>query len=488
MTMSINSFAITENEAKQCIERYYSYIQEYAEDVSRTVELTKKIQSLFIDGKGSVYNDIFTILDDNPDTDGDVLSYLSSIDKYRKDHLSFIIEDIQVTINSDNTAHLEYKKEFIGGMYIYYLYEEAIIKNGKIVCIYKKGTGRNNQYANVNIKINSVQIAGADGDGNILTSYGVTLEKNKISRIRIKVDYEVSKNTNLIFKMIAPMADYTLTKEIESNYTSKYVNWGWEIPGNFKEGNYKIELWNASNTKLLYTQTFTVKDTQTTTYLTVSRSELYFDASGGTKTITVTSNKDWEISVGTYSWGHLTRNGNTLTLKVDENTESTERTDYFKLTAGDKEVKINITQEAASNSVEIDNVWVDHNITRTGYNSVYDYYWGWQQVPYTYYVMRIHVNFVVNGMKGEKIRVCAFFYDDDGDEMTTTNSNYRAPDGQVTVQDSGIATYENTRWSDFKLEIPYNVMKKGSNKFYIQIQDSDGNALITSDYEYFSVN
>lgn len=490
IALSFKGFAITEYEAEQCIKRYYSYIQEYANDVSRTVELTKKIQAMFIDGKGSVYNDIFTILDDNPDTDGDVLSYLSSIDKYRTDHLAFVIDDIQVTINPDNTAHLEYSKQLVRGMYEYSLYEEAVIKNGKIVCIYKKGSGKKNQYANTDIKINSVQIAGADGDGNIITSYGVVLEKSQISRIRIKVDYEVNKNTELNFKMISPTANYTLTKEFESNNTSKLVNWGWESPGYFKEGYYKIELWNASNSKLLYTQTFTVKDTQTTTYLTVSNSELNFDANGGAKTITVTSNKDWEISVHPYSWGHLTRNGNTLTLRVDENTEREERTDFIKLSAADKEVRINITQEGVSNSAEIDNIWVDHNITRTGYNSYYDSYWGRQQVPYTYYVMRIHVNFVVNGMKGEKIRVCAFFYDKNGDPMKTSasNSEYRAPNGQVTVQSTNTATYDGSRWSDYILEIPYNVMKKGSNKFYIQIQDSEGNALISSDYEYFTVN
>lgn len=475
MTMSINSFAITENEAKQCIERYYSYLQEYAEDVSRSVDLTKRIQSLFIDGKGSVYNDIFTKMDKNPDTDGDVLSYLSSIDKYRKTHLGFYVENVVVIINADNTAYLEYDKTVTsGGKRIYTIDEEAIIKNGKIVCIYKKGTGKRNQYANIDIKINSVQIAGADGDGNVLTSYGVTLEKNKISRIRIKVDYEVSNNTNLIFKMIAPMADYTLTKEIESNYTSKYVNWGWDIPGNFKEGNYKIELWNASNTKLLYTQSFTVKDTQTTTYLTVSKSELYFDAGGGTKTITVTSNKDWEISVDTYSWGHLTRNGSTLTLKVDENTESTERTDYFKLSAGDKEVKINITQEGQKITGEIKDITVEHNVFKDGVKG-----------------MKILVDFSVQNMKGIDGSCAVYFYYENGNRVMDKNQKYKTADGHAATHTTIRPGYHpKTVYTDLEIFMPYNELEVGigkhSLKFYCVIwEHSTSSAVSVAESQYY---
>ena len=102
--------------------------------------------------------------------------------------------------------------------------------------------------------------------------------------------------------------------------------------------------------------------------------------------------------------------------------------------------------------------------------------------------MRIHIDFDVNNMKGKTIRVCAFFFDEDGDKLTTSNNQFRAPNGQVTVQNTGTATYENSNWSDYVLEIPYGVMRKGDNKFYIQIQDSRGNTLTTSSYEYFSVN
>lgn len=84
--------------------------------------------------------------------------------------------------------------------------------------------------------------------------------------------------------------------------------------------------------------------------LSVSKNELYFNSYGGTETLTVSSGLSWTISVKPNSWGHLTRDGNILTLKVDANSSSTSRTDYFKLKAGTQEVKITITQAGSQNS------------------------------------------------------------------------------------------------------------------------------------------
>lgn len=228
------------------------------------------------------------------------------------------------------------------------------------------------------------------------------------------------------------------------------------------------------------------QDGKPATRLSVSTENVSFGKDGGRRSITVSANGEWQIGVGTASWAHTSISGNTITLRVDENSSGDERTDYFTVVAGDKDIRINITQ-AGGPSAEVNSIRVEHNIKRTGYNSVLGP-WGWQQVPYTYNVMRIHIDFDVNNMKGKTIRVCAFFFDEDGDKLTTSNNQFRAPNGQVTVQNTGTATYENSNWSDYVLEIPYGVMRKGDNKFYIQIQDNRGNTLTTSSYEYFSVN
>lgn len=80
--------------------------------------------------------------------------------------------------------------------------------------------------------------------------------------------------------------------------------------------------------------------------LSVSASSLRFSADSGTVTITVSSSADWHISVGTASWGHLSRSGNVLTISVDENKTGNARADYFKLSNGTVEKKITITQSA----------------------------------------------------------------------------------------------------------------------------------------------
>lgn len=231
---------------------------------------------------------------------------------------------------------------------------------------------------------------------------------------------------------------------------------------------------------------FTYNAPQITT-LSVSPTSLSFGASGGTRTITVSSNKDWSISVGTASWGHLTRSDNTLTLKVDANTSS-ERSDFFKIKAGDKEQEISISQEAATN-VNIENVWVDHNVPYTGYRNWWNGFY-WQQVPYNYNVMRIHVKFSVNGRKGERLRVCAFFFHEDGKDLKGTGE-FSTPDGQATVQIAITPPYENSQYDDFILNIPNDSMKpngKRNLKFYIQIQDQSGSSIATSSYEYFTLN
>ena len=78
--------------------------------------------------------------------------------------------------------------------------------------------------------------------------------------------------------------------------------------------------------------------------LSVSKTDISFGSNGGTDNIEVSSNSFWSISVNPASWGHLTRNGNTLTLKVDANYTGSQRTDYFIIKSGSLEKRVNITQ------------------------------------------------------------------------------------------------------------------------------------------------
>lgn len=79
--------------------------------------------------------------------------------------------------------------------------------------------------------------------------------------------------------------------------------------------------------------------------LTVSSEFLSFASSGGSQTITVNSSSPWKIGISTYSWGHLTTAGNSVTVSLDANVSAESRTDYFTVVSGNKSLKINIRQE-----------------------------------------------------------------------------------------------------------------------------------------------
>lgn len=83
-------------------------------------------------------------------------------------------------------------------------------------------------------------------------------------------------------------------------------------------------------------------------YLYISSTTANFDSKGGSKTFYINSSDSWEISTNTNSWGHLTRNGNQLTLHVDANTKDSSRSDYFILSSGTKTLRVNISQEGGT--------------------------------------------------------------------------------------------------------------------------------------------
>lgn len=83
-------------------------------------------------------------------------------------------------------------------------------------------------------------------------------------------------------------------------------------------------------------------------YFKISPQTVSFGSDGGTRTFEVSSSQSWSISVNTASWGHLTRNGNTLSLTVDPNNGTSSRTDYFNISSGSKILRVDISQSKAT--------------------------------------------------------------------------------------------------------------------------------------------
>lgn len=87
-----------------------------------------------------------------------------------------------------------------------------------------------------------------------------------------------------------------------------------------------------------------VKSTSKKSYFSISSQYVSFSADGGSRNFTVSSSGTWKISVNTASWGHLSRSGNTLYLRVDANNSSSSRTDYFTISSGSRSIRVDISQ------------------------------------------------------------------------------------------------------------------------------------------------
>lgn len=225
----------------------------------------------------------------------------------------------------------------------------------------------------------------------------------------------------------------------------------------------KIEIQN--NDKKIRSILKRTKSTSPQYTLSVDPSYLTFDASGGTRTITINSNTNWSISLNTRSWGHLTTNGNTLTLRVDPHTGTTDRDDYFKIKAGDKEEKISIIQKA---KVPSSSIKPAAQIKRISVSKDQDLDDGKGLI--------IHVAFDIQNMKDKDVRVSAYFYDNAGNALTDTNDKYHTTDGKVSTGISMKPTSDNSSFNDLQLKIPYTELhQSGINsktlKFSVSIWD-----------------
>lgn len=96
---------------------------------------------------------------------------------------------------------------------------------------------------------------------------------------------------------------------------------------------------SSTASKKTYRSATATKKTSKKSYLTITSETENFNSNGGTRTFTVSSSGTWYVNISTASWGHLTRDGNTLTLIVDANTNTSSRSDYFVIKSSIKTQK-----------------------------------------------------------------------------------------------------------------------------------------------------
>ena len=185
--------------------------------------------------------------------------------------------------------------------------------------------------------------------------------------------------------------------------------------------------------------------------LTVSTESLSFSSAGGSRTITVNSSSSWKIGTKTYDWGHLSTNGNTVTLRVDANTSTNSRTDYFTIKSGNLEKRINISQsgntQTTSNNGTIKSVYVNNDADVDGEKG-----------------LSVKVSFDVSGMKGHNGRVSCYFYDSNGNALIDRNNRYHTSGtpSNVSSGEDIKPRYDNSTYTDFEIKIPYSELHLSS--------------------------
>lgn len=185
--------------------------------------------------------------------------------------------------------------------------------------------------------------------------------------------------------------------------------------------------------------------------LTVSTESLSFSSAGGSRTITVNSSSSWKIGTKTYDWGHLSTDGNTVTLRVDANTSTNSRTDYFTIKSGNLEKRINISQsgntQTISNNAAIKSVYVSNDADVDGEKG-----------------LSVKVSFDVSGMKGHNGRVSCYFYDTNGNALIDRNNRYHTSGtpSNVSSGEDIKPRYDNSTYTDFEIKIPYSELHLSS--------------------------
>lgn len=350
-------------------------------------------------------------------------------------------------------------------------------------------TSRDGSVVKVVIKSNTTPNARSDFF-NIKTSDGSIVRKINLSQAAgASVRLSASKTT-----ISAPSSGTT-------EYITISCGKSWELvypSGNMysvsRSGNTLTVTINQNTTSDSRSDYFKVKTTDGTEELKISMSQsagyaarlsasktsISAPASGTTEYITITCGKSWEIVYPSGNMYSVSRSGNSLTVTINRNTKTEARSDYFKVktTDGTEELKISMSQSAASNShgmtANIQNVWVEHNQYKDGEKG-----------------MRIHVKFDIQNHKSKTGRVSCYFYKADGTALKDTNGYYKTNDGNVACGENFTPGYDDTIYEDFKLFMPYSELHtgyvSGAYKFYVAVWGLNSYNLAESDWQDFTM-
>lgn len=198
---------------------------------------------------------------------------------------------------------------------------------------------------------------------------------------------------------------------------------------------------------------------KTATYLLVDQQTSvtkYVSSYGGSLSLNIsTDGEDWSVSY-VPSWCSVSKYSNSFSLSIQKNTSHDPRSDWFKVTSGNKEVRVDIKQNGVPLNItsRINSASLTHNV---GWNS-----------------LRVDANVTISGAQGQKCLLVAFIVDENGDFIKASSgfSNY----GLQSSNDLYVAkeitpTSDNSQFYNVVLDIPNNAMQlyKKKNKLRCQL-------------------
>lgn len=349
--------------------------------------------------------------------------------------------------------------------------------------------------SNAKLYIKGASFGNTKKDGTIIGSYGSAMNASDIHFLCCRLNYngpsysqtktvyvKILKPNNELMTSSSSPSGYTYSCEVTfepgDNHTVNVSGWGNEEGTAYTPGVYTVDFYFDGKKQYSSFVNLRKKEGEAG-YLKVDNKTSVtasFGASKSSETFYVSTDAGSWTTWGVPSWCTVTdKTSTSFKLTCNSNTSSKARSDYMKVKAGSQEVRIDIKQEAGQGA-EINKLWVDHNVYEDGVKG-----------------MRIHLDFVVRGLKGHTVRPIAYFYYSNGDALKDTDGSYCTTDGQVSVGKSDTSDYESCHWSDFVLFIPTGQLHLSSGKydmkFVVKIVDKDTDTFIgSSEYYGFTVN
>lgn len=311
------------------------------------------------------------------------------------------------------------------------------------------------------LQITDLKFTNVAWDNSVITPAGQPLYAHEMRFLRPLISYDglaADKNAYIHVRIYKPNGELMQPKDIapdgdtqyydyqffsgENNDMGGMMGFGHRRDSEFEPGQYRYEIWiDDENAYTAYATIIEREDNET--YLLVngeSAPTITLNPTGGTVTYYVsTSDADWQ-PVDLPPFMTLTKKtDDSFTATYKANRGNTTRAEYFYIEGAGRRVKVNVSQETSGPVATLEDVTVQHGAVVDGEKG-----------------LEIHAKINILNANRHRIQIVAWFYYADGDPLMDVDGQYRAGDGQVTVNKDLVIDTDRVDLSNFTLFIPYS--------------------------------